>query len=107
MISAAFLAAAIFMQVQSVAPPKRLSADPPIAIESDTKTVSPLVVTPRDKPEERVKILPNELVCHEETPAGTRFPVKVCAKAIDFKERTREQQDLLREWQKTPIATKQ
>jgi hypothetical protein len=67
-------------------------------------TVSPLTVNPEVAISKRRNTDPNETLCHDELPPGTRFAVKVCAKRWMFDERTQLQQQLLRDWQKTPIT---
>jgi hypothetical protein len=67
-------------------------------------TVSPLTVRPEVSVSKRRDADPNETLCHDELPPGTRFAVKVCAKRWMFTERTQLQQQLLRDWQKTPIT---
>jgi hypothetical protein len=41
---------------------------------------------------------PQEVLCHDELPIGSRFPKKVCATRSSFQERRREDQEMLRQW---------
>ena len=78
-----------FGQVQmATAPP---AASPPAGAD-----VSGVTVTGKRIPESEKD--PHEVLCHEEAPLGSRFPVKVCATREQFTERRREDQEQLREW---------
>lgn len=76
-----------------------------LAPVSKVKTVSPVLVTPYVSISKRRNTDPEELLCHNETPSGSRFAVKVCALRSDFKERTRESQELLEDWQRAALTT--
>jgi|GEM_PF-2440701 len=41
---------------------------------------------------------PNEVLCHEELPMGSRFKVKICATRRQYAERRQFDQEQLREW---------
>lgn len=76
-----------------------------VAAPPAAKTVSPVTVTPTKPISKRREADPNAVTCHDELPPGTRFAIRVCATNRQFAERTRDQQELVREWQSTPITT--
>jgi hypothetical protein len=111
MLSAQIAALFILGQAGLAAAPDATPAPPasaaPAAQASANKTVSPVTVT-RQKPiSKRREVDPNEVICHDELPPGSRFATRVCATNREFAERTRDQQELVREWQDAPISTKQ
>jgi hypothetical protein len=94
MISALLAAAMILMQAApaSSAPPS--STAPATA----NKTVSPVTVTPQPSISKRREVDPTAVVCTEELPIGSRFPVKVCATNRERQQRTQEDQMEVRRW---------
>lgn len=66
----ALATASLLLAAAPADPPRTDSAPakPPAA----SKTVDPAVVQGKDKDD------PNQLVCHNETPVGSRLPVKKC-----------------------------
>lgn len=103
MIGAWLIATTILLQAQPAVAPQAVAPSASPAAPAG-KTVSPLVVTPQAKPNRRQAANPDEVICQNEVPVGSRFPVKVCAKRSEFAERTRQQQELIRDWQRTPIT---
>jgi len=101
MISALFAAATILAQ----AAPAAESAPAAAAAPPASSTVSPLTVTPEKPISKRHEVDPTRVVCHDEIPIGSRFPKKVCATNGAFAERTRENQELVRDWQNAVIST--
>lgn len=91
----------------AAAPVVSPQAAPPAeaAAPSSSSTISPLVVTGRKPISKRREVDLNEITCHDELPPGTRFKIKVCATNRQFAERTREQQEMVRDWQNTPKST--
>lgn len=77
------------------APPSPSPAE--AAAAPNGKTVSPLTVTPGLKP--NIDVRKNTVVCHEEPVLGSHFPKKVCATQAQLDQRTREDQEQVREWQ--------
>jgi hypothetical protein len=58
--------------------------------------VSPLTVTGKRIPESQRD--PNEMLCHDEIPIGSRFPKQVCGTRRQFAERRQIDQEQLYEW---------
>jgi hypothetical protein len=102
MISALFVAAAILVQAAATAESAPAAAAPPASA-----TVSLLTVTPEKPISKRREVDPTQMVCHDELPIGSHFPKKVCATNGAFAERARENQELVRDWQKATISTSQ
>lgn len=69
------------------------------------KDLSGVTVTARKPISKRREVDLDEVTCHDELPVGTRFKIKVCATNRQFLERTRDQQELVREWQNAPVTT--
>ncbi len=80
-------------------------AAPAVGAPAASTTVSPLIVQGQKPISKRHEVNLEEMTCHDELPSGTRFKIKVCAANRQFLERTRDQQQLVREWQNTPITT--
>ena len=55
-------------------------------------------VTVTAKKRERDDVDPTEVVCHNETPIGSRFPQKVCARRQEVTERRNVDQQEVRRW---------
>jgi hypothetical protein len=70
MLTAAFLVSTILLAAGEPAQPPTPQAAPPSA--PGGKTVDPAVVQGKAKDD------PNQLVCHTETPIGSRLSVKKC-----------------------------
>ena len=68
------------------------SATPPAAGHD----VDSVTVTGKRIPESQKD--PNEVLCHEETPIGSRFPQKICATRRAYAERRQMDQEQLYEW---------
>lgn len=103
-----FVATALFIQGSTASPQSPSLSQPSdsVAVASnEVSTVSPLVVTPTAP--KRKQADPNELLCHDELPPGTRFAIKVCARRSEFAERTRQSQDMVREMQRAVISRSQ
>jgi hypothetical protein len=98
MISALFAVSVILMQAAPSASPA--SPAPPAST-----TVSPLTVRPEVPITKRHEVDPKAVVCHDELPIGSRFAKKVCASNEAFAERTRQDQEMVREWKATPISS--
>ena len=73
---------------------------PPAAAQGKTAPttadVSGVTVTGKRIPESQRD--PNEVLCHDEIPIGSRFPVKVCATRRQYAERRQSDQELVYEW---------
>jgi hypothetical protein len=73
---------------------------PPAAAQGKTAPtsadVSGVTVTGKRIPESQRD--PNEVLCHDEIPIGSRFPVKVCATRRQYAERRQIDQELVYEW---------
>ena len=77
----------------STTPP---AATPAEAAKPAGHDVDGLTVTGKRIPDSQKD--PNEVLCHEEIPIGTRFPVKLCATRRQFAERRMLDQEQLYEW---------
>ena len=86
MIGALFAAAALLAQAA------------PTGSTAPGQTVSPLVVTPAPPVSKRREVDKAELICTQELPMGSRFPVKVCATRGERQARTLDDQMELRKW---------
>ncbi|MBS0363131.1 MAG: hypothetical protein JSR98_17275 [Proteobacteria bacterium] len=90
MILAALTAAAMMMQAAPA------SAASPTGI-AGTRSVSPLVVTPR--PADKVAVANKKLVCSEETVLGTLFHKRMCFTQQELTEQRRVDQAATRQAQ--------
>jgi len=86
-------AQAFFGQVKIADDPGPAAAAKPAASGAD---VSGVTVTGKRIPESQRD--PNEVLCHDETPIGSRFPKKVCATRQQYAERRQMDQEQLYEW---------
>ena len=103
MIAAQIAAAIVLIQAGPAAAPDATPAPPASAAPATSeKTVSPVTVTPEKPISKRREVDPNAVTCHDELPPGTRFAIRVCATNRQFAERTRDQQQMVREWLNTP-----
>ena len=108
MIAAQIAAMIVLTQAGPVAASDATPAPPESAAPaSSDKTVSPVTVSPDKSISKRREVDPNAVTCHNELPPGTRFAIRVCATNRQFAERTREQQQMVREWLNTPKTSKQ
>jgi hypothetical protein len=69
---------------------------PPAAGKPAGNDVDGLTVTAKRLPDSQKD--PGEVLCHDEIPMGTRFPVKVCAKRGDYADRKQIDDMELRKW---------
>ena len=69
---------------------------PPGAAKPAGHDLDGVTVTGKRVPESQRD--PTEVLCHEEAPIGSRFPVKVCATRRQFAERRQMDQEQLYEW---------
>jgi hypothetical protein len=67
--------------------------------EVKDKTVSPLVVTPRQQRELQDEIAKRQLICHTEPVIGSLFPKKICATKEELADRTATDQAEVRKAQ--------
>jgi hypothetical protein len=104
MIGAILTAAVVMAQATPAATLPATAPVTPGPSAAAATTVSPLTVTPQIPVSKRRDVDLREVVCRDELPVGSRFPVKVCASRGEFKERTRQNQELIRDWQRTPIG---
>ena len=104
MVAGQIAAAVLLAQAASAPAPTTAPVARPGAAAAPT-TVSPIVVSPKVTISKRRDVDPDEVTCHKELPPGTRFAIQVCATNRQFAERSRDQQELLREWQNTPVTT--
>jgi hypothetical protein len=86
MLGAILTATILFAQAAPETTPPAAAAPPPAG------SVSPLTVTGKKAEAEK------EVVCHSEPVLGSLFPKKVCATRQALAERTREDQERVREW---------
>jgi hypothetical protein len=90
MFGAVLAASMLFFQAApavSMPAPTAVAAGAPAS-----SSVSPLTVTGKKADSEK------EIVCHTEPVLGSLFPKKVCASRQAIAERTREDQEQVREW---------
>ncbi|MGZ3402489.1 MAG: hypothetical protein ACXWKN_03940 [Phenylobacterium sp.] len=71
------------------------SAPAPAAAPAD-RAVDGVTVTGKRIPESQKD--PDEVLCHDELPIGSRFPVKVCAKRREYAERRQIDRLELEKW---------
>jgi hypothetical protein len=93
--SAAPAAAQGFGQVTFGAAPAA-PAPPADAAKAAGRDLDGVTVTSKRLPDSQKD--PTEVVCHDETPIGTRFPKKVCATRRQSSERKMADQEQLYEW---------
>jgi hypothetical protein len=103
MVSAIFVAAALFMQAAPAA--GATPAADPAAAPAGSSAVSPLTVT--GKKAAAVDLSQSEVVCHSEAVIGSLFPRKVCASRREMTERKREDRQVVEDFQKSAIAGQQ
>jgi hypothetical protein len=101
MISAIFVAAALFMQAAPGAAPATDSAAAP----PRSSAVSPLTVT--GKKAAAVDLSQSEVICHSEAVIGSLFPKKVCASRREINERRLQDRQVVEDFQKSAIGGKQ
>ncbi|HZZ68297.1 MAG TPA: hypothetical protein VFE18_08995 [Phenylobacterium sp.] len=89
------------VKIESLPDPAAAPAAPPGGAD-----VSGVTVTAQKPISKRREVDLDAVTCHDELPPGTRFKIKVCATNRQFLERTREQQELVREWQATPVTVR-
>jgi hypothetical protein len=89
------------VKIENLPAPAPAPAPPPGGSE-----VSGVTVTAQKPISKRREVDLDEVTCHDELPPGTRFKIKVCATNRQFLERTREQQELVREWQAAPVTSR-
>ncbi len=106
MIGAPIIAAILLAQAAPEAAPET-APTAPAAQPPASSTVSPVEVQGQKPVSRRREVNLDEVTCHDELPPGTRFKIRVCATNRQFRERTEEQQELVRDWQKSPITSKQ
>jgi hypothetical protein len=86
-----------FGQVKIVEDPAPAAAATPAAAKpASGEDLSGVTVTGRRIPESQRD--PTEVLCHDETPIGTRFPKRVCATRRQYSERRQMDQEQLFEW---------
>ncbi len=105
MVGVSIIAAMLLAQAAPEAAPATPAA--PGAQPSASSTVSPVEVQGQKAISKRREVDPYEITCHEELPPGTRFKIRVCATNRQFRERTEDQQAMVRDWQKQAITSKQ
>ena len=97
MLGALLTLAVLFAQAAPPAPPSATSAAPPGAVAKPAANgVSGVTVTATKK--QRDDVDPREVICHDETPIGSRFPKKVCARREDIADRRTGDQQEVRRW---------
>jgi hypothetical protein len=92
----ALIAAALLMQAAPAAAPT--AAPAASAPTPGGNTVSPLTVRPEADISKKREVDLEQVVCTSEIPIGSRFPVKVCAKRIERRQRAQDDQMELRRW---------
>jgi hypothetical protein len=102
MIGVPIIAAMFLAQAAPAGASTVPAAEPPAST-----TVSPVEVQGQKSISKRRDVNLDEVTCHEELPPGTRFKIKVCATNREFRDRTEQQQAMVRDWQKQSITSKQ
>lgn len=75
----------------------KIASEPaPAAAAKPGADVTGVTVTGKRVPDSQRD--PKEVLCHNEVPIGSRFPVKVCATREKYAERRADDQEQLREW---------
>jgi hypothetical protein len=103
MMGVSIIAAMVLAQAAPEAAPTTPAV--PAAQPPASSTVSPVEVQGQKAISKRREVNLDEVTCHEELPPGTRFKIRVCATNRQFRERTEEQQAMVRDWQKQAITT--
>jgi hypothetical protein len=101
------IAAMMLLAQAAVAPAAAPDSTVQRAAATSDKTVSEVTVEAQKSISKRREVDPNQVSCHDELPPGTRFKIKVCATNRQFAERTRDQQQMVREWLNTPKTVRQ